>query len=119
MRKIYYLKSCNSCIKIIKQFDKNDAFTLQNIKEEHITDNQLDEMKRMAGSYETLFSRRSMKYRSMGLGDKVLSEKEYRNLILKEYTYLRRPVIIIDNEIFIGNGKNAVQAALAYLEKVK
>ncbi|HNP21410.1 MAG TPA: ArsC/Spx/MgsR family protein [Panacibacter sp.] len=68
-------------------------------------------MKKLAGSYETLFSRRALKYRAMGLHEKELTEKDYRDLILDEYTFLKRPVAIIDNKIFIGN-TNAVVAAL-------
>ena len=68
-------------------------------------------MKKLAGSYETLFSRRALKYRAMGLHEKELKEKDYRDLILDEYTFLKRPVAIIDNKIFIGN-TNAVVAAL-------
>lgn len=87
-------------------------FELQDIKTEAITAKQLDEMKKMAGSYEALFSRVAMKYRSMGLNEMKLTEKDYRTYILQEYTFLKRPVIIIGNEIFIGNGKNVVKAAV-------
>ena len=65
----------------------------------------------MAGSYEALFSRRAMKYKSMGLKDKNLSEQDYRQLILDEYTFLKRPVIIVDDQIFVGNAKKEVEAA--------
>jgi arsenate reductase len=52
-----------------------------------------------------------MKYRPMGLHEKEISEDEYRELILKEYSFLKRPVIFIDNEIFVGNAKKVVAAA--------
>jgi len=42
-----------------------------------------------------------------------LNEKDYRKYILLEYTFLKRPVIIVDNEIFIGNSKKTVAAAKA------
>ena len=45
----------------------------------------------------------------MGLHEKQLAEKDYRNLILEEYTFLKRPVAIIHNEIFIGNTKENVE----------
>jgi arsenate reductase len=48
-------------------------------------------MKELAGSYEALFSRRAMKYRSMGLNEMELSEDDYRKYILEEYTFLKRP----------------------------
>jgi arsenate reductase len=83
---------------------------MQDIKTEKITATQLDEMKKMAGSYEALFSRRAMKYKELGLKDKPLTEKDYRNYILEEYTFLKRPVVIIGDKIFIGSEKKNVEA---------
>lgn len=111
MRKIYHLSTCNTCQRIIKELGGPEGFEVQNIKVEKITAKQIDEMKKLAGSYESLFSRRSMKYRPMGLHEKEISEKEYRQLILEEYSFLKRPVIFIDDEIFVGNAKKVVAAA--------
>lgn len=86
------------------------GFILQDIKTEKITASQLDELKKMAGTYEALFSRVALKYRAMGLDKKQLTEKDYRQYILEEYTFLKRPVIIVGNRIFIGNSKNNVAA---------
>ncbi len=115
MRKIFHLANCNTCQRIIKELNGGDGFEMQNIKEEKITAAQVDEMKKMAGSYEALFSRRAMKYRSMGLHEMKLSEKDYRKYILEEYTFLKRPVIIIDEDIFVGNAKKVTAAAKAKL----
>jgi arsenate reductase len=111
MKKIYHLGNCTTCQAIIKEtaIDKKD-FEMQNIKEEKITSAQLDEMKSLAGSYEVLFSRRALKYKEMGLKDKHLSEKDYRKYILDEYTFLKRPVVIIDDKIFVGSEKKNVEA---------
>lgn len=111
MRKIYHLSTCSTCQRIIKELGELEGFEMQNIKEEKIKAKQIDEMKKMTGSYESLFSRRSMKYRPMGLHEKEISEKEYRKLILEEYSFLKRPVIFIDDEIFVGNAKKVVAAA--------
>jgi arsenate reductase len=86
------------------------GFDMQDIKIEKITPAQLDEMKKMAGSYEALFSRRALKYKELGLKDKKLEEKEYRKLILEEYTFLKRPVVIRDEKIFIGSEQKNVEA---------
>jgi arsenate reductase len=67
-------------------------------------------MKKMAGSYEALFSRRAMKYKEWGLKDKLLTENDYRNYILKEYTFLKRPVVIVADKIFVGSEKKNVAA---------
>jgi arsenate reductase len=111
MKKIYHLGNCTTCQAIIKEtgIDKK-GFEMQEIKTEKITASQLDEMKKMAGSYEALFSRRAIKYKEMGLKDKPLTEKDYRKLILEEYTFLKRPVVIINEKIFIGSEKKNVEA---------
>jgi arsenate reductase len=94
---------------LISDFDKQD------IKTDQMTFDQIDEMKKRVGSYESLFSRKAMKYRSMGLGDKNLSEDDYRQLIQEEYTFLKRPVFIVDDQIFIGNSKKVVESLKKHL----
>lgn len=111
MRKIYHLSTCNTCQKIIAELNNGQGFELQDIKTEKITPEQLDFMKEKTGSYEALFSRKALKFRGMGLHQKQLSEQDYRNLILEEYTFLKRPVIIMDDDIFVGNAKKTVEAA--------
>jgi arsenate reductase len=112
MNKVYYLGNCSTCKKIIDALDlKKKKFEFQDIKEEPITPAQLDEMAKLAGGYEPLFSRIAMKYRAMGLNTMTLTEKDYRRYILEEYTFLKRPTIIMGKQIFIGSAKNTVAAA--------
>lgn len=115
MKKIYHLSTCSTCQRILKTLDAGKGFELQDIKTEAITPEQLDQMYEKTGSYEALFSRKAMKYRSMGLHEKQLTEADYKALILEEYTFLKRPVIFIDDEIFVGNTQKVVEAALAKL----
>ena len=84
-----------------------------------MAEKQLDEMAKLAGSYEALFSRVALKYRSMGLNEMTLTEKDYRKYILQEYTFLKRPVFIIDKQIFIGNSPKNVMSVKKVMEKVK
>ncbi|MBL7891009.1 MAG: hypothetical protein JNL63_00155 [Bacteroidia bacterium] len=117
MKKIYYLSSCSTCTRIMKELNiEKKSFILQDIKTEKITASQLDELKKMAGTYEALFSRVALKYKAMGLNKKQLSEKDYRQYILEEYTFLKRPVIIVGNRIFIGNSKKNVAAVKEVLK---
>jgi arsenate reductase (glutaredoxin) len=116
MKKVYYLGTCDTCGKIIKELKlKEKGFSFQDIKTEKICATQLDELKAMAGTYEALFSRVAMKYKSLGLKDKTLNEKDYRNYILEEYTFLKRPVIVSGKKIFIGNTKSVIAEAAATL----
>ncbi|MEM7041116.1 MAG: ArsC/Spx/MgsR family protein [Bacteroidota bacterium] len=107
--KMYYLHTCSTCQRIIKELGWEGE--LQDIKTEKMTAAQLEEMKEKDGSNEALFRRRAMKYRSMGLGEKNLSEDDYRDLILEEYTFLKRPVMLIGDAVFVGNSKKNVEAA--------
>ncbi|CAN5589196.1 arsenate reductase [soil metagenome] len=112
MKKIYHLSTCDTTQGILKEVEAvKKGAALQDIKTEKITPTQIDEMKKLAGSYEALFSRRALKYRAMGLHEKQLTEKDYRKLIMEEYTFLKRPVAIVNDKIFIGNTK-AVTIAL-------
>ncbi|HKR07409.1 MAG TPA: ArsC/Spx/MgsR family protein [Bacteroidia bacterium] len=114
MKKIYHLGICTTCQRILKELKPGKDYVLQDIKTEAITPQQIDEMKAMAGSYEALFSRIAIKFRGWKLNEKKLTEKDYRKYILEEYTFLKRPVFIIDKKIFIGNSpKNIAAVKLA------
>lgn len=111
MKKIYHLSTCTTSQAIIKETGiAQNGFTMQDIKFEKITPAQVDELKKLAGSYEALFSRRALKYKELGLKDKQLTEKDFRQYILDEYTFLKRPVVVIDQTIFIGSEKKTVEA---------
>lgn len=115
MRKIYYLKTCDTCKRIIKSLPNTNDFVLQDIKEDPMTVKQLDELHQLTGNYEILFSKRAKLYKEMGLKDEKLTESDFKRYILEHYTFLSRPVIIIDKNIFIGNSAKTVQAAIDYL----
>lgn len=109
MKKVYYLSTCSTCKRIMSDLPLVD-FVQQDIKSEAITVDQLTQMKDLAGSYEALFSRVAMKYRALGLNEMQLTEEDYARYILEEYTFLKRPVFIIEDQIFIGNSKKNVAA---------
>ncbi|MFT5999647.1 MAG: arsenate reductase [Neolewinella sp.] len=115
MAKMYQLSTCSSCKRIISELGEQPALEIVNIKTDPITGEQLDEMAKLAGSYEKLFSRHARKYRAQELNKKELTEADYRELILKEYTFLKRPVTIVGDQVFIGKQERAVEALKAAL----
>lgn len=117
MRKVYYLKTCSTCQRILKDLNLPPDFKLQDIKTEEITVKQLDDMKQLAGSYEALFSKRSKLYKEMDLKNQVLEERDFKHYILEHYTFLSRPVIIADDHIFIGNSKHIVEQAKQFIHR--
>jgi arsenate reductase len=115
MKKIYYLKTCDTCKRIIRSLPNTNNFIFQDIKEEPITVKQLDELHQLSGNYEVLFSKRAKLYKEIGLKDENLTETDFKRYILEHYTFLNRPVIIIGKNIFIGNNPKSVQAAITFL----
>jgi len=111
MKKIYHLSSCSTCKRILNELEPSSAYILQDIKTDPITEEQLDEMFELAGSYESLFSKRAQLYKERGLKNERLDEDNYKHLILEHYTFLKRPVIINNDMIFVGNSKSTVEAA--------
>lgn len=110
MKKIYHLATCSTNKRILKEITPTEDFEMQEIKSTPITESQLEEMYNLSKSHEALFSKRAMKYKELGLKEKNLSEADIKGYILSDYTFLKRPVAIIDDTIFIGNSKKNVEA---------
>jgi arsenate reductase len=114
MKKIFYLSSCSTCQRILKEIDTTD-FEMQDIKEKNISADELDFIAEMMGGYEAIFSKRAMKYRSMGLNSMNLKEEDYRRYMLEEYTFLKRPYVVNNNIVYVGNAKKTVEKLKADL----
>jgi len=105
MRKIYYLASCDTCRKIIKSLPLTANLEFHDIRQNPITIAELEFMYQLSGSYEALFSKKAQLYKEKGLKNIMLTEDDYKKYILEHYTFLSRPVVILENEIFIGNSQ--------------
>jgi arsenate reductase len=115
MNKIYYLASCDTCRKIIKSLPENHNLTFQDIRQNPITEAELEEMYNLSGSYEALFSKKAQLYKSMDLKNKSLTESDFKKYILEHYTFLSRPVFIIDGKIYIGNSQKNIAEVIKVL----
>lgn len=114
--KFFTLPNCKTCQRIDADLQPAACGAeIRDIKSAAVTADEIDAMKAHAGSYEALFSRRAMKFRSMGLADQTLGEEDYRRLILEEYTFLKRPVLLTANGVYAGSAKAAVEGARAAL----
>ena len=114
MKKVYFLQTCDTCRRILKEVN-TDGFERQEIKANPVNVSQLEEMHKLSGSYEDLFNKRAKLYKAMDLKNQTLSEADYRQYILDEYTFLKRPVFIIEDQIFIGNSKKEIERLKEYL----
>lgn len=111
MQKVYYLSTCDTCKRVMNVVEIPSSYIKQDIKKQGITKDELKELSTLAGDYETLFNRRAKLYKERNLKDKNLSEEDFRNLILEHYTFLKRPVILNNKDIFIGSAAKTVAAA--------
>lgn len=116
MKKIYHLGTCTTNRRILAEIAPGEDVVLQDIKADPVTPEQLRQMKELAGSYAALFSKVARKYRELGLNTRQLTETDYRNYILQDYTFLKRPVIIAGNRIFTGNAAATVKQAVEALK---
>lgn len=110
----YILPSCSTCQRILKEI--NWQGEIYDIKSNGIPEELLDRLAKEHGSYEALFSRRAMKYKSLGLKEMDLTEADYKRYMLEEYTFLKRPVFAFENATFVGNSKKVVAAVSEYLK---
>lgn len=115
MKKVYYLSTCDTCKRIMNSVPDLQSFEQIDIKADNISAKDLDIVAEKMGGYEQVFSKRARKFRGQGWHEKSLSDKEYRQLILDEYTFLKRPVFMIDDAVFVGNAKKNVTALIEYL----
>lgn len=118
MNKIYYLASCDTCRKIIKSLPKDHNLAFHDIKQNPITIEELEQMRELSGSYEALFSKKAQLYKSMDLKNKSLTEDDFKKYILEHYTFLSRPVFIINGKIYIGNSQQNMHQVMLALGNV-
>jgi len=114
MKKIYHLSSCSTCQRILSQIN-TDGFELIDIKQQNISEEDLDHVAEAKGGYEAIFSKRAMKYRSMGLNEMNLTEGDYKMYMLQEYTFLKRPFVINGDKVYVGNSKKVVEELVSDL----
>ncbi len=96
----------------MSQISNLDTFEQQNIKEQPINSKDLDAIREKTSSYEELFNKRARKFQGSELKNKSLKDEDFRTLILEEYTFLKRPVIIFNEHIFVGNSPTVVKNML-------
>lgn len=105
MNKFYYLDTCNTCKRIIKELSLTGNITLREIKSSPPTELEIDALAKKAGSYEAIFSKRARKFRELTLNTQKLTEAEYKKYLLSDYTFLKRPVLETHSIVLAGNSQ--------------
>lgn len=106
MKKIefYWLPNCSTCQKAKNFIERHGIrdYELRDIKENPLTHEEVEKMAKMLGGAEELFSKRAVKYREMKLNERELSSTEMLDLMADEYTFLKRPILVIDGKAEAG-----------------
>ncbi len=108
MKKVFYLSTCSTCIRIIKEVSFPSDIDWIDVKSNPIGEEDLTKLYLKTGSYEAVFSKRALKFSAMK--DSLTDDKSYREWLLMEYTFLKRPIIVYDDFISVGSDKKAVEA---------
>ena len=111
MKKIYHLSTCDTNKRILKELNLPEEFIKQDLKLNPISETDLEELYKHTNNYEALINKRARMYNERDLKNKNLNESDFEKLLLEHYTFLKRPVLINETEIFIGNNKTVVSSA--------
>jgi arsenate reductase len=87
---------CTTCQKAVKHLEEKGVpvRSFRNLKEEPLSVDEVRGLAAKVGGVETLFSKRAMKYRAMGLHEREVPEDEMVRLMSEEYTFVTRPAIV-------------------------
>lgn len=115
MLKVFYLSTCSTSKRILSEVELPEH-QLIDIKKNPISADELSLMYNFTNSYEALLNKRAQLYKQRDLKSKQLSEEDYKNLLLEHYTFLKRPVFLFENQIFVGNAKKTIEQLKEFLD---
>jgi arsenate reductase (glutaredoxin) len=102
---LYWLPYCSTCQKA-DQFLQDQGIAPKayvDMKAEPLAVETIRHLCDAVGGPINLFSKRAMKYRSMGLDKLTLSDEDMIRHMSEEYTFIKRPVLVASNgTVFAG-----------------
>lgn len=101
---VYGLPHCTTCQRALQYLrDRGVSISrFRDLKAEPLQRSEVEELARRIGGSEKLFSRRAMKYRQMGLHERHLTDDDLLRLMVEEYTFVMRPVIVHGDRAIAG-----------------
>jgi arsenate reductase len=114
MHLFYYLGSCDTCKRIMKTLALTDDIKQIDVKKNPLTAEQLEVLYNFIGSYEALLNKRAQKLKE--IDKSTLDEAKIKALLLSHYTFLKRPVLLYQDKLYVGNAKSTIAAAKTALD---
>jgi len=132
---LYWSPSCSTCQKAARWLDRHGVKVtkFRDIKDEPLSRLEVEALAKLLGGPEDLFSKRAVKYREMKLGEREVSPAEMLDLMSSEYTFLKRPIMVIGDkaiasffertfdsflaEHYLGGGQNRERPRKAFVHR--
>lgn len=106
MKKItfYWLPNCSTCQKAKSFIERHGIrdYEIRDIKENPLSREEVAALAKTLGGAANLFSKRAVKYREMKLAERTLTNSEMLDLMTEEYTFLKRPILVIGERAEAG-----------------
>jgi arsenate reductase len=105
--KLFGLPHCSTCQKAVAYLEEIgvEIENFHDVKENQLSKREVQKLVKFVGGAENLFSKRAMKYRSMGLNEMELSDTQLVDYMVEEYTFIRRPVLVYGKKALAGFSK--------------
>ena len=117
MRVFYYLSSCSTCKKIENQLSLGESVKKIDIKKKKLTEEDLKILFEKVGNYESLINKRAQLFKQRNIDYKNLEEKDFKNLLLEHYTFIKRPILMYDDNVFVGNSSKTILEAIKFINE--
>ena len=107
MNQFIYLSTCGTCKSILKEVNLPKDITLRDIKKNPLKPSELKSFKNITGTFRSLLNNRAQKLKN--IDKSILSEEKIFSLLNEHYTYLKRPILYFNDQLFIGNSKKNIE----------
>lgn len=102
MLEVIGIKNCNTIKKTLNWLNENDfEYSFRDVKKEPLSPNELAEFVRKVG-LDTLINRKGMKWRTLGLKDKNLSDNDLFDVLHEHQTMIKRPLLHLNEAAMVG-----------------
>jgi arsenate reductase (glutaredoxin) len=94
---MYWLPHCSTCQKAKDAIEETGAkiHRFVDLKETPLAKEEIESLCEKAGGVNVVFSKVARKYRALGLDKLELSDADMLSHMVEEYTFIRRPVVVV------------------------
>jgi arsenate reductase (glutaredoxin) len=111
---LYWLPHCDTCKKAAAFLQRKNVVVTRfhNLKTDMLTRQEIEKLAEMVGGVDQMFSQRAIKYRELGLNKREVSTNEMIEFMVADYTFIKRPVLVIDGKAISGFSEKSYEEFL-------